>query len=133
MKLHTQRLVQTDSSKLGSAIVHKLVSAAVSGEAGHVHDVPNLPLDHLWQERLQGPEMSENIDVKCSDNFGVRCIEKCSPRDDTGYSMRLGVCLFWFVGSLFTVVYQNSNMTNIRFCLLGIVVDGVSLNICVSI
>ena len=89
MKLHTERLVQTDSSKLGSTVVHKLVSAAVSGQAGHVHDVSNLPLDHLWQERLQGPEMSENVDVKCSDNFGVRSVEKCSPRDDTSYSIRL--------------------------------------------
>ena len=82
MKLHTQRLVQTDSSKLGSTVVHKLVSAAVSGQAGHVHDVAVLPGDHGGQEGLQGPEVSQNVHIKCPDDLGVRSVQQSRPGDN---------------------------------------------------
>ena len=105
-KFHPERLVQSDGRKLGGAVVDQLVGPAVSGQAGHVHDVAVLPGDHGRQEGLQGPEVSQNVDIECPDDLGVRCVEQSRPGDNP------------------SVVHQDGYVAHVRLGLLGSVVDG---------
>ena len=74
-QLHSQSLVETNSSELGGAVVHQLVGAAVPRQTGHVDQVPLLVVDHVREESLQCPEVGHDVDIECSDDLLIRSVQ----------------------------------------------------------
>ena len=83
---------------------------AVPRQAGHVDDVAVLLGDHGRQEGLQGPEVSEDVDIECPDDLGVRSVQQGRPGDNP------------------SVVHQDGDVAHGRLGLLGILVDSFPYN-----
>lgn len=55
--LLSQALMKCQSRRFGACIVHCLSKADKTGHTSQRDDVTMIPLDHAWQELLDGPEV----------------------------------------------------------------------------
>ena len=139
IKLHPERLVQPHSGELGGAVVHQLVGAAVTRQAGDIDKVslaikhymhlliemePRLcgdksfaiynsdllVADHVGEESLDRPEVCHDVYVKCTDNLLVRGVKQGGPGDDPG------------------IVHEDGHWTNLTLGLLSHLVNVLPLN-----
>ena len=61
--LLSQTLVERQRGRLGACVVHRLAKADETGHTSHRDDVTMIPLDHVRQELLNGPEVRQSVDL----------------------------------------------------------------------
>ena len=62
-------IVQGDGPGLGGAVVRQLVRRTIAARARYRHNVSPPPLDHLPHERLDRPEVGDDVDLETHLDF----------------------------------------------------------------
>ena len=70
----SQALMERQRGRLGACIINRLAKADETGHTSHRNDVAMIPLDHVWQELLDGPEVRQSVDLHGQADLLVRLV-----------------------------------------------------------